>query len=258
MLHRGSWRSSRLWYLPHTCLLLVLALGGASRLTAESSSTAGKTPQNATQAAKAQRDLTAGDLYLDGSRVYIHVGKVGLGHEHAVSGQLLSGAIHLDATENAGELVFDMRSFVADTADARRYIGLEGETDESTQKQVNANMLGSAVLDVQRFPQARFEIKKIAPLKADASGAARYELSGNFTLHGTTRPLRFVAVADTKARAGWTRLKGNFAILQTDYGIKPYTKAFGAVGVTDELRIHGDLWIAQQAVALKPAAGVAR
>jgi polyisoprenoid-binding protein YceI len=83
-------------------------------------------------------------------------------------------------------------------------------------------------------------------------------MSGNFTLHGTTRPIKFIAVADTKARAGWTHLRGNFSILQSEFGMKPFTKAFGAIGVTDELQIHGDLWIAQQAVALKPSAGVSR
>jgi polyisoprenoid-binding protein YceI len=258
------WRSSHLWYLPHASLLWLLAFGGASRLIAESTpagapqAAAAGSPLNAAQAVKAQQKLAAGDLYLDGSRAYIHVGKVGLGHEHAVVGQLLSGTIHLDAPEDAGELVFDMRSFVADTDDARRYIGLEGSTDESTQRQVNANMLGRHVLDVERFPLARFEIKKVVPLKPEASGEARYEMSGNFTLHGTTRPIKFIAVADTKARAGWTHLRGNFSILQSEFGMKPFTKAFGAIGVTDELQIHGDLWIAQQAVALKPSAGVSR
>ncbi len=36
-----------------------------------------------------------------------------------------------------------MNSFDADTDAARRYLGLEGSTDESTRKQVNANMLGA-------------------------------------------------------------------------------------------------------------------
>ena len=34
---------------------------------------------------------------------------------------------------------------------------------------------------------------------------------------------------------------GGFAILQTQYGIRPFSKAFGAVGVTDQLTIHGVL-----------------
>jgi len=34
-----------------------------------------------------------------------------------------------------------------------------------------------------------------------------------------------------------------FKIRQTDYGIKPFSRVLGAVGVKDELLISGDLWI---------------
>jgi len=39
-------------------------------------------------------------------------------------------------------------------------------------------------------------------------------------------------------------IRGNFTILQTDYGITPYSKAFGAIGVANPLRIYGDLYVA--------------
>jgi hypothetical protein len=40
---------------------------------------------------------------------------------------------------------------------------------------------------------------------------------------------------------GGVRLRGNFTIMQTQYGIRPYSKAFGAVGVADRLTIYGDI-----------------
>jgi hypothetical protein len=46
-----------------------------------------------------------------------------------------------------------------------------------------------------------------------------------------------------EVKDGWHHLRGKFAIRQTDFGIKPYTKAFGAVGIKDELVIQGDLWV---------------
>jgi hypothetical protein len=55
-----------------------------------------------------------GDVDLAGSRVYVFVGKTGLGHDHAVIGKLVSGSVRLDAAEDAGQLVFDMRSFLAE------------------------------------------------------------------------------------------------------------------------------------------------
>jgi len=35
-------------------------------------------------------------------------------------------------------------------------------------------------------------------------------------------------------------------MLQSQFGITPFSKAFGAVGVTDQLTIWGDLWISKQ------------
>lgn len=174
------------------------------------------------------------------SRVYIYVGKTGLGHNHGVEGRLKSGSLQLDGAGAGGELVFDMTSFDADTDAARRYVGLTGSTDASTRQQVNANMKGAAVLDVQRYPTAKFAVDGVKRTeKKSRDGHAIYELSGKFTLHGQTRPLKLEASVEDKD--GDLHLKGNFSILQTQYGIRPYSKAFGAVGVADRLTIYGDI-----------------
>jgi polyisoprenoid-binding protein YceI len=177
------------------------------------------------------------------SRVYIRVGKTGLGHPHGVEGRLASGHLFLGATQNAGDLVFDMRTFIADTPAARARVGLEGDTDAATQKKVNANMRGPDVLDVESFPQARFRITSATPRRATQPGEPPvYDLVGQFTLQGVTRPLRFEAVVTSeKGRSG---VAGRFSIKQTDFGITPYTAALGAVGVADTLEIWGDLWFA--------------
>jgi polyisoprenoid-binding protein YceI len=182
----------------------------------------------------------AGDVDLERSRVYVFVGKTGLGHEHGVEGLLKSG--HLDWPAKTGELVFDMTSFDADTPAARKHVGLEGETSESTRKQVNANMLGPAVLNVEKFPTAKFVIDSITPVKPPRGiGLPSYQLDGEFTLHGVTKPLRIVVRGDKKK--GMLHVQGRFAVLQTQYGIKPFSKGLGAIGVADELQIWGDLWI---------------
>lgn len=190
-------------------------------------------------AGRAQPAATPGAIDLTRSRVYVLVGATGAGHEHGVVGMLRAGNLNLGATQAAGELVFDTTSFVADTADARRYVGLEGETSAKTARDVTANMLSSHVLDVARHPTASFRIRSARP--ADPARPGIYLLEGDFTLHGTTRPLRILAQSQTAD--GMTRLTGKFNILQTQYGITPYSKFFGAVGVADQLTIWGDLWI---------------
>lgn len=218
----------------------------AQALHAEGSGTASPT-------AAAQHVYEAGDVFLAGSRVYVFVGKTGLGHEHGVVGLLKEGRLDLAAARDAGVLVFDMASFAADSSDARKYVGLEGTTDATTQQQVNANMQGAYVLDAAKHPTATFVVKQVAKLdKPSQRNLPQYVLTGEFTLHGVTRPIQ--VVADTEEQGGWLHLRGGFKMLQSQWGIKPFTKAFGAIGVTDELSVWGDLWIAnQRQMAVRPA-----
>lgn len=183
-----------------------------------------------------------GDLNLEFSRVYIFVDKTNnLGHSHGVEGKLKGGKLLTDATETS-TLVFDMRSFVADTETARKVFGIDASIDAATVKKVNQNMLGNEILDVQRFPEASLEKATLTKTDRQSSrGLPEYKLEGDFTLHGKTRHV--VIPCDLEIKDGWHHIRGKFTIRQTDFGIKPYTKAFGAVGIKDELVIQGDLWV---------------
>ena len=185
--------------------------------------------------------LSPGAINTEYSRVYVHVAKTGLGHEHGVEGRIKEGEIHLGATKNAGRLVFEMGSFTADTPNARKAVGLSGTTDASTQAKVNANMRGSDVLDVDHFPTATWEIhgtRRIPPEKP--GGPEKWELSGDFTLHGVKRPLQVTTIVESTK--GWLHIRGAFNVLQSNFGMKPYTAVLGAIGVADQLRIYGDVW----------------
>ena len=187
-----------------------------------------------------------GNVDLVGSRAYVFVGKTGLGHDHAVIGQLAAGDVRLGAATQAGRLVFDMRSFRADTPEARKVLGLPGETDAKTRRQVDENMLGPAVLDVARHPTATLDIQSALPAaRRSEGGKPAYDLVGSFTLHGTTRPVTVRAEADVAGTV--VRLWGGFTIRQTDFGMKPFAKLGGVVGVADELRIMGDIRVANGA-----------
>ena len=194
--------------------------------------------------AQPRAPLAPGDVDTSISRVYVHADKTGFGHEHGIESLLKAGHLQLGAQQNPGELVFDMASFKADTDEARRYVGLEGSTDASTRQQVDANMLGPDVLDVKQYPTAVFKVTSIQPIRSRRPNAPQQlQLDGDFTLHGTTNKISVVATPI--GVNGYTRLVGSFSILQSDYGIKPFRKALGAVGVADRLTIWGDLWIAR-------------
>lgn len=179
------------------------------------------------------------------SKAYAFVGARGLGHEHGVEGRLVSGTVRLGAAQQAGALVFDMKSFACDTAESRRAVGLQGTTDDSTQQQTTANMVGTSVLDVAKYPTATFVIRSSLPLaKQQSTDPDGFELAGDFTLHGVTRPLTIRVVAEPGQQV--VRLRGQFSVKQTDFGMKPLSKALGAIGVADEVKIWGDVSIAAQ------------
>jgi polyisoprenoid-binding protein YceI len=180
------------------------------------------------------------NIDLETSRIYVFVGKKGFGHEHGVEGKLKEGTLQLGKEQAAGKLVFDMASLDADTEAARKYVKLDPRFDQDKQE-INKTMKGKDVLDVEQHPTATFEISS-AKQAAQAEGGqgTAYELKGNFTLRGKSRPLTLTATL-SEGENGKSRLTGNFKIKQTDFGIKPYSAGFGLAAVTDELVIYGDL-----------------
>lgn len=184
----------------------------------------------------------AGKVNTDFSRVYIFVDKAGpIGHQHAVEGKLASGELFQKEAKE-GKLVFDMLSFNADTPQAKKYLGLENSVDEATRKKVNENMLGVEILNVKKHMTAKFEHVTIRPKNTlSKRNLPEFILTGDFTLHEKTK--RVEVVCDMEQKDGWHHLRGAFKILQSNFGIKPFSKMLGAVGVADELIIHGDIWM---------------
>ncbi len=245
-----SIRSLAAWHL-----VAVVAAGFAWAAPAWAQT--GSSAATSTAVAAGQTVFEPGDVHPGSSRVYVFVGKTGLGHEHAVVGQIKQGRIRLDAPQDSGQIVFDMATFAADADVARQYIGLSGTTDASTQQQVNANMLGASVLDVAHYPTATFQVKSVERLPQPSQrGLPQYRLRGDFTLHGATQPIQ--VIADAEEQNGWIHLRGGFTMLQTQFGITPYTKAFGAIGVSDQLQIWGDLWLAKDRQIAQQTTGTRR
>jgi polyisoprenoid-binding protein YceI len=108
-------------------------------------------------------------------------------------------------------------TFQVDTARARQYVGLDFKVPSDARK-VTCNMLGSDILDVARYPRAVYSITSVQPVDSQPAGQpGRYQIEGQFTLHGTTQPVQFVAVVESTDRPGALRMRGMFSILQTAY-----------------------------------------
>lgn len=83
-------------------------------------------------------------------------------------------------------------------------IGFDEATDEA---------LGPNWFDVKKFPAATFVATQVTPLTKD-----RFELSGNLSIKGQTKPVRFpVTLTRESANAG--RLDGTLTIKRLDFGL---------------------------------------
>ena len=99
---------------------------------------------------------------------------------------------------------------------------------------LDEHVTGPDALDAAKFPTATYTGKFT---KFNANGPT--EARGTFTLHGVTKPLQ---VQSKGERAGdMVHLRGNFNLLQSDYGIKPISVAGGALKVKDELKFSFEM-----------------
>jgi polyisoprenoid-binding protein YceI len=94
------------------------------------------------------------------------------------------------------------------------------------------------VLETDRFPEILFESTSIASERV-LEGLYRVQVTGNLTLHGVLRKQQITAQV---AFVGETvRASGEFALLQSDFNIKQYSVAGGALKVKDELKLVFDI-----------------
>lgn len=200
---------------------------------------------------------TALQVDLAGSKTYIKVtSSTRLGHDHGVVGNLRSGSLTLGG---AGELVFDMRSYIADKPEARAYVGLTAKISDSDARKTSETMLGKDVLAVSQYPTAKYMIKSCVPSDGQPAGRpGKYQVEGEFTLRGVTKKVPIVAVIENTDVPSVLRMKCAFPISQTHFGMKPYKALGGLVGVNDRLEIWGDLVLRPVATDASPTSNSGR
>jgi polyisoprenoid-binding protein YceI len=84
-------------------------------------------------------------------------------------------------------------------------------------------------LDAKRFPTISFRADEIA---AAADG---YRLTGSLEIHGTSRP-QTVDLKVEDLGDSW-RMSTDARVLQSDFGVKPYSLFMGSMKVADEVTI---------------------
>lgn len=157
------------------------------------------------------------------STITIRVYKTGLfsafAHNHEIHAPIQQGS-------------FDEQKRTVEFAiDAKQLRVIDSDASASDRIQVQANMVGPKVLEVDKFPDIKFHSTSV-----DSAGEGKWTVHGDLTLHGQTRSVK----VDVQGASG--HYTGSASLKQTDFGITPITIAGGAVKVKDEVRVEFEIF----------------
>ena len=111
-------------------------------------------------------------------------------------------------------------------------LAVTDKVSESDRNKIQSTMRDE-VLEVNNYPDITFKSTGITASRLE-EGKYQTKISGELTLHGTTHPLAIEALVTFLESS--LRAEGQFAIRQSDYGIKPVSVAGGTVKVKNELK----------------------
>lgn len=169
----------------------------------------------------------------DASRFTVQAFATGLlssfGHNPRIGIRDFDGEIECDPDtyENA-RLRLSLRTRSMDILD---------EMKRDDREKLEQEMYGK-VLEIDRFPTATFESKEITVQKLGEDLLVAH-VKGELQFHGTSREHGFDARV---TRMGtMLRISGQFPLKQSEYGIKPFSFAGGALKLKDELKFNFEL-----------------
>lgn len=139
--------------------------------------------------------------------------------DHIIRAPIAGGSI-----SDTGTLAVEIKVRSADL------VALDPNLSASKRAEVQARMVGPEVLDVKQYPDITF-----ASTGIQSASAGRWTVSGQLTLHGTTKPITFAVMQQDG------RYRGTVLLKQSDFGIKPISIVGGTVKVKDELKVEFDI-----------------
>jgi polyisoprenoid-binding protein YceI len=217
-------------------VVCVALLGGCGPRRAEVPATAGSEVQ-ARSVAVAPAGAQVYRIDPDGSTVTLRVYRAGrlaaLGHNHVITSTAEAGRAWTTG-EPAGsgfEVRVPVAGLVVDDPAARAAAGADfpGEVSEAARDGTRRNMLRAEVLDGEHFPDI--------VVTGDALGGswAQPVVTARVTLRDTTRTIEVPLAIERQSRALTAR--GTFRVLQSDFGITPFSVGGGAIAVADAVDV---------------------
>jgi len=156
-----------------------------------------------------------------------------VGHNHVVVGPVRGEVWAGRTAEESGFLLdIPVASLAVEPVAARAEEGSEfgAQVSDEARQGTREHMLGSEVLDAQRYPVIRVASVALSGPRWNPTVVARA------TLRGVTRELHFpAAVVEEGDRLA---VVASFAFQQSDFGIEPYSALGGGLRVADEVRVR--------------------
>jgi len=160
-----------------------------------------------------------------------------LGHNHVMTSKSMTGRVWMRSPlpGSGFELSFPVADLIVDDPDARRAAGADFPPDipDADKEGTRKNMLRKEVLDAETYPNVTVQSAAV-----DGS-LPTPKITARITIKNASKD---VAVPASIAMNG-DRLtaSGEFDILQTDFGMKPFSVALGALEVQDRLHVRFNL-----------------
>ena len=174
----------------------------------------------------------------DNGRIVLRTFREGLGaragHDLVIDVTRWSGELVVNEDKNlaAIDAKIDMNSWIVREGNG----GIKPLTDRDRRE---ITTTARRVLSVQQHPEAEFTAARFTPA-GDGGGT----LDGTFTLTGVERPLRVQV-----SQLGPDRYRATGTVVQSSYGIKPYTGFFGALKVRDAVDFEVEAGVGAQDVS---------
>jgi polyisoprenoid-binding protein YceI len=172
---------------------------------------------------------SAGVFVIDGrsSRFTVRAVAAGMlsamGHNPTIGIRDFSGELKFSPEQlNAGAFRLAIRS---------SSLAVQDDISDRDRREME-RLMNEEVLESAKFPEILYESAQIS---VSTMGDALYsaQMNGELTLHGIKRSVPITA--RVAMMGSMLRASGNFALRQSDYGIKPVTVAGGALKLKDEL-----------------------
>lgn len=168
------------------------------------------------------------------SRFLVHAYSTGplwfLGHNHHVAIREFSGEIH--ATQGTlAPASLEMNVKAASLAET-------GANFTAEQRGIIDKTMREQVLEVERFPEMSFRTTSVST-KRTGENEFDARLTGDFTLHGVTRPL--VIPARVLLNGKTLHATGKFSVRRSDYNVKTHSVKMGTVRIRNKVSFEFDI-----------------